>query len=65
MTKEELKKLLINKIKENKGETPRELNINGNIYLWSGGQKIRNSYLYRYRNEKIDINEEKQIVLPF
>ena len=64
VTKNEIRNILIQEIKKQK-KTPLILNINNTEYIWSGGQKIGNSYLYRYRNEKIDINDEKQIMLPF
>lgn len=64
MNNQELKSLLINKIKE-LGKTPQQLEIDGKIYNWSGGQKVGSCQLYRYR--EIGIHEfpnEKQILLP-
>ena len=63
MNNQELKSLLINKIKE-LGKTPRELEIDGSIYFWSGGQRIGNSTLYRYRENTLNNPKEKQIMLP-
>lgn len=63
MNNQELKSLLINKIKEI-GKTPRELEIDGSIYFWSGGQRIGNSILFRYRENKLESPKEKQIMLP-
>lgn len=66
MTKDELKNLLINKIKENKGKIPHILTIENEDWQWSGGQRIGNSQLYRYRKVGIYLDKqapEKQIML--
>lgn len=64
MTNQELKNLLISKIKE-LGTIPQQLEIDGIIYNWSGGQRMGNQQLYRYRQIGVhEIPKEKQILLP-
>lgn len=65
MTPGELKNILINAIKNNKGRTPLNIDIDNKKYTYNGGQRIGNSYLYKYRlaSEICEIKDEKQIML--
>ena len=62
MNNQELRNLLINKIKET-GKIPKQIEIEGSIYNWSGGQRLGSQQLYKYRENKIDNPKEKQILL--
>ena len=62
MNNQELRNLLINKIKEI-GKIPKQIEIEGSIYNWSGGQRVGTQQLYKYRENKIDNSKEKQILL--
>ena len=63
MNNQELRNLIITKIKE-LGKTPQQLEIDGIIYNWSGGQRMGNQQLYRYRQTGIhEIPKEKQILI--
>ena len=63
MNNQELRNLLIAKIKE-LGKTPQQLEIDGIIYNWSGGQRMGSQQLYRYRQTGIhEIPKEKQILI--
>jgi len=64
MNNQELKNLLLSKIKET-GKTPIYLIIDKQEYIWCGGQRVGGNQLYRYRENTIDNPKEKQIMLPY
>lgn len=66
MTKDELRDLLKLKIIENKGKVPQTLIIENEEWYWSGGQRMGNSQLFRYRKSGVYMDKqapEKQIML--
>ena len=66
MTKDELRDLLKLKIIENKGKIPQTLIIEEEEWHWSGGQRVGNSQLFRYRKPGVYDDKsapEKQIML--
>lgn len=65
MTKDELRDLLQNKIKENNGKIPSKLMIDNEEYYWAGGQRIGQGRLYRFKKVGFfeDYTPEKQIML--
>lgn len=65
MTKNELKELLLEAIKQNNGKTPLHITIEDKEYTWNGGQRIGNQYLYKYRksSEICEVKDEKCILV--
>ena len=56
MLKEEVKKKLIQSIKENNGKTPMKLMLDKE-YVYCGGRTFQDSTLYRYRTQESDYKE--------
>ena len=63
MNKKELQELLISEIKQNKGNTPRSLMIDGTEWIHSSSQRVGEYTLFRFRENKVEEYKEKSIMV--